>query len=468
MEQAIAAGYNPATATTAPGTASPYSTQSVAAPASGNSQPSGGMINPYVPGTGMAYTPGVNGSYTYLPQTQTGPTPLGAEYASPQNNSRAAEIALLAQNAQNFSNGTQPGYGGSMPGGSQQGGLTGYDAIMQGLAPGLEAQRRAGYGTAYNVTPNSAYQNPYQLNSINQQAGMMAGMENNRYTNDTNYNIAAGNAGTQERMNNVNNQTERYGIDAQGRMVDMQTGRVLEGVKDTNASNLAGIRDTNQTNLGVAGINSSTQLGLGGMNLQGQLAGYDSAQNIAGTTTAPDLLRAQTQAGMVNSLLGSGGNASTLLGSVGLSGGSGGGTILNAGSGGTSGAPTAGGSGIPGFTGLNDIMAQQKLGKTQGDINQQYDTLNSRLSQNLAGRGFSNAGAGAESLLANNEMARIGALSDAQREMDMGQMEFNARNALPYAQLGSQNQNAALDRQLRLQLAQLAGQQGMLSGLLSI
>lgn len=350
-----------------------------------------------------------------------------------QDQVNAGDITSAQANAawQNWlaksGSGTAYGSGGSVPSyqmGYGNTGLGGYASAMPGNNPvGL---------------------NPYELNAVTQQAGILGGM----YASD---NQLAGN---------------NYSADRALQGVDMQTLRNLLGVQDTNRTNLAGIdmtsgrnllgiQDTNKTNLGITGLQTDAQRYGYDQNLAGVKDTNLANQNIAQTNITPAMYKTDT----LRDLLGLGGSTT---GSGSLGGGLGG-----LGSGGTGSINLGGGTGtgantsttgaayptMPVFRTFDDIALQRKMGAANADISQAYDAQNKQLTNSLAGRGFSTNSPGFQSLLANSNAQKLGAIQDSNRELQNTSMQYNAQNALPYAKAQMDMYNADQDRLNRLQLA---------------
>lgn len=248
-----------------------------------------------------------------------------------------------------------------------------------------------GYGASYPMVGGSL-QTPSQLGAISQQYAAQQ--------------AAAGNVGAAQAQ-------------AQGNVGAAQAsagGQVGAAQQAANASEfgstagLQGTENTNATNQNIAGINSQTQLGLGQLGLQGtqttagdQLQGTQTtaadalaaaqaqaaaSENVATTTTAPSLLKAQA----LTSLLANGGGLGALSG---LGGGAAGGGGLGVGAGvGTSGAGTDTGTGsapaMPNYQQANSQNTLQNFNQLMAQDQQQNATNATGQVQDMANRGFNN------------------------------------------------------------------------------
>lgn len=293
-----------------------------------------------------------------------------------------------------------------------------------------------GYGSAQNVTPASAYQSPQQLGALGDMMQAYAGMYGADAAANAQLGVAGINAGAAGNVAGINADLGKYQSNAQLQGNNYNADKNLLGIQSQVSGqkygydqNLAGIKDTNATNLG-----------LGNLNLQGQL-GTAYLQNV------PKL---------------------DMLGQV-LGGGTGTGTGTGLGGGGT-GAVDASGTPVtpvvPNFQSFNDVLLKQKQGQQAAGINKAYDTQANNLTNSLGQRGFSTKSPGFQGLLAQNNSNRIGDLMSSQRDLGMAAAQYNAQNALPYAQVGLNQYNQQADRDLRLKLANIAGQQGLIQGLL--
>lgn len=374
------------------------------------------------------------------------------------NNGGASQPAQAAQGNANNSNGTTTGSGSSSSNQQNQQpapydyGAPDYSGYLMG--PTAQDLYNFGLGTSYAPFGYGGgygpYQSPSQLSTIGQEAAAMAGAQGQ---------IGAAQAGAQGQIGAAQ-------AAAQGNIGVAQLG--LQGTENTNA-----------TNQNIAGIGQSTQLGLGQLGLQGQLGTAQlglqgteaqanaalqaaiaqslASQNVAGTQAQAQEAVANTQNApalakldLAKQLFGLGGTSGT---GTPASGGILGSTPLGSGIAQTGGISSISSPAVPNFTPLDDIARQRVLGQQDAQINQGYDTQNNNLNQDLASRGFSNAGPGTEGLLAQNEQRRLGDLTNAGLNTQLNFDQYNAQNALPYGQLGLQNYNAALDRALQAQLA---------------
>lgn len=242
-----------------------------------------------------------------------------------------------------------------------------------------------------------------------------------------------------------------YGWDAQKNIADIQTLRNLLGIKDTNATTLgvsgnqlAGVKDTNLANQNIATTQGNAQMGTAAINVGPKYSQLDILQGLLAGNT-----------GGLGAGIGVGGQTSGGGTAVDLSGASGTGT--------GTGAPP-----VPAFRSFDDIALQRKIGGANADISQQYDTQNKQMTNSLAGRGFSTNSPGFQSLIASNNAKKLGAMQDSNRELGATAMQYNAQNALPYAQAGLGQYNAEADRATRIKLAEMANSNGLLTGLLSV
>lgn len=295
-----------------------------------------------------------------------------------------------------------------------------------------------GYGSAIDVTPGSAYQTPAQLGALGDMMGAYAGMYGADAAANAQLGVAGINANAGISIADIQAALGKYQANAALQGNNYNADKTLAGIKDTNSANmygydqnLAGIKDTNATNLG-----------LGQLNLQGQL-GTAYLQNV------PKL-------DMLGQVLGTNGGTGTGTGTG--TGGLGSGAVDATG---TAQAPV-----VPNFQSFNDVLLKQKMGQQAATINKAYDTQANQMTNNLASRGFSTNSPGFQSMLAQNNSNRIGDLMSSQRDLTSAQAQYNAQNALPYAQLGLNQYNAQADRNLRLQLANNANKQGLIQGLL--
>lgn len=320
--------------------------------------------------------------------------------------------------------------------------LQAFDAYMKQLYGG-----KTGYGSAGNVTPPSAYQNPYQLQSITGQAGAMADM----YGAD-----AAANAS----MYGAN---QAAGASMYGAGQNTEQARIQSEMQRNIATQQAGLgRDNNataeqianwQTGRSLEGQNRATDAGL---NLG--LDTNKTNQNIAGINVGPEYAKLDT----LNKLLAGGSTALPGLGTTGASGpgmgpvgGSDGTTLTSA---------------VPQFTPFSDVLLQQRNAKTAADLSRVNDSAQQNISNRLGQGGFSTTSPGAQSMFANMDRGTAGQIAGAQNDARYAQNQYNAQNALGYGTLGANQYNQAQDRALRLQLANIVGkqnvQQSLLSGLL--
>jgi hypothetical protein len=315
-----------------------------------------------------------------------------------------------------------------------------------GVLPAMSMPQ--GYASAINVTPMSAYQDPYQLAAI----GNMENAYANMYGADAAANGQLGSAyytalgGVQQAQIGAGANRDIAGINA-GAM-NHASDNTLAGVQDTNNVNRLGINknydlglNTNTTNQNIAGINANAAVD------QAYLA------NVA-------------KYGAMGQLLNGSGNGlgTGLGGGLGTGTGGGGGTTMMDASGGTAGS---GAPAVPAFQSFNDIALQRKMGSQAADIAKQYDTQGNNMQQSLAARGFSTKSPGFQAMLAQNNAGKLGAIMDSQRDLSQNAMQYNAQNNLAYGQLGLNQYNADQDRAQRAYLAQLAASRGTLNTLLS-
>lgn len=325
----------------------------------------------------------------------------------------------------------------NMGGSTSSSGYTGPYRPLGGGAIPQSLFNQYGYGSGINVTPGSAYQTPQQLGALGDMMSAYAGMYGADAAANAQLGVAGINAGAAGNVAGINADLGKYQANAQLQGNNYNADKNLLGIQSqTNAQkygydqNLAGIKDTNATNLG-----------LGNLNLQGQL-GTAYLQNV------PKL---------------------DMLGQVLGGSGTGTGTGTGLGGGGTgavdaSGAPVT--PVVPNFQSFNDVLLKQKQGQQAAGINKAYDTQANNLTNSLGQRGFSTKSPGFQGLLAQNNSNRIGDLMSSQRDLGMAAAQYNAQNALPYAQVGLNQYNQQADRNLRLQLANIAGKQGLIQGLL--
>lgn len=294
----------------------------------------------------------------------------------------------------------------------------------------------SGYASGQNVTPASAYQTPQQLGALGDMMNAYAGMYGADAAANAQLGVAGINAGAAGNVAGINADLGKYQANAQLQGNNYNADKNLLGIQSQTGAqkygydqNLAGIKDTNATNLG-----------LGNLNLQGQL-GTAYLQNV------PKL-------DMLGQVLGNGTGTGT---GTGLGGGA-------AGAVDTSGAPVT--PVVPNFQSFNDVLLKQKQGQQAAGINKAYDTQANNLTNSLGQRGFSTKSPGFQGMLAQNNSNRIGDLMSSQRDLGMAAAQYNAQNALPYAQVGLNQYNQQADRNLRLQLANMANKQGLIQGLL--
>lgn len=327
---------------------------------------------------------------------------------------------------------------GMMPGATN---TSGYKppAVYRPLGGQMPAwtQTAGGYGSAINVTPGSAYQTPQQLGALGDMMNAYAGIYGADAAANSALGVAGINAGAQTGIAGINADLGKYQANAQLQGNNYNADKTLAGIQSqTNAQkygydqNLAGIKDTNATNLG-----------LGNLNLQGQL-GTAYLQNV------PKL-------DMLGQVLGANGAG----GAGGGLGGSGGAGAVDA-----TGAPIT--PVVPNFQSFNDVLLKQKQGQQAASINRAYDTQANNLTNSLGQRGFSTKSPGFQGMLAQNNANRIGDLMSSQRDLGMAAAQYNAQNALPYAQTGLNQYNQQADRDLRVQLANIANRNGLIQGLL--
>jgi hypothetical protein len=304
-----------------------------------------------------------------------------------------------------------------------------------------------GYASAINVTPMSAYQDPWQLNALTGQANAYAQMYGadaaaNGQIGSSYYNALGGvqqaALGANASMNNASKALEgsNYQADKNLAGIGLQTG--AQRFQTEKGYDLG--LNTNTTNKDIAGINANAAVD------QAYLA------NVAKYGAMGQLLN------------GSGGGLGTGLGGgTGGTGGAGGGSTVMDASGSASGnAPV-----VPAFQSFNDIALQRKMGSQAADISRQYDTQAGNLQNSLASRGFSTKSPGFQAMLAQNNAGKLGAIMDSQRELSQNAMQYNAQNGLAYGQMGLNQYNADQDRAQRAYLAQLAASRGTLNTLLS-
>ena len=106
-----------------------------------------------------------------------------------------------------------------------------------------------------------------------QKYGIDAETAMNRENNKAAYEQLLASLASNERIQEGVNEVNRYTVD-----------RNLEGILDTNRTNLSATQDTNRTNLGIAGINKDAQLGVAGINRDTQLGVAGINANTALTT----------------------------------------------------------------------------------------------------------------------------------------------------------------------------------------
>jgi hypothetical protein len=106
-----------------------------------------------------------------------------------------------------------------------------------------------------------------------QKYGIDAETAMNRENNKAAYEQLLASLASNERIQEGVNEVNRYTVD-----------RNLEGILDTNRTNLSATQDTNKTNLGIAGINKDAQLGVAGINRDTQLGVAGINANTALTT----------------------------------------------------------------------------------------------------------------------------------------------------------------------------------------
>lgn len=352
------------------------------------------------------------------------PPPLGSSYTNvPPTPQQMAQYIAAAQ-----SMGIIPAAGGS---------YTPYKPTYN-LGGGVIPQslmNQYGYGSAINVTPGSAYQTPQQLGALGDMMQSYAGMYGADAAANAQLGVAGIQAGSAGNVAGINADAQKYLANAQLQGNNYNADKNLLGIQSQTGAqkygydqNLAGIKDTNATNLG-----------LGGLQLQGQL-GTAYLQNV------PKL-------DMLGQVLGGTGAGGT----GGLGGGAGGAVDAT----GTPQTPV-----VPNFQNFNDVLLKQKQGQQAGAINKAYDTQANNLTNSLGQRGFSTKSPGFQGLLAQNNSNRIGDLMSSQRDLGMAAAQYNAQNALPYAQVGLNQYNAQADRNLRVQLANMANRNGLIQGLL--
>lgn len=250
-----------------------------------------------------------------------------------------------------------------------------------------------------------------------------------------------------------------------------QAGLGANASMHNSDNTLAGTKDTNQTNLGITGINAdafkygsdNTLSGVQDTNQSNQNIaniGAHSAQEVANISTNPQ----NRQIDLLSQLLGgngtgAGGGLGGALG--GALGGGGAGSVVD----GTTGTGTQAPP-VPTFQNFNSILSGQRKGQQAAALTQQENSQKNQLQGNLGSRGFSSHSPGAQSMLMNMDRDLGSAITANNNNVDFAASQYNAQNALPYGQAGLSQYNADQDRAMRLRLAQIAGSQGLLQGLL--
>lgn len=276
-------------------------------------------------------------------------------------------------------------------------------------------------------------------------------------------------AGTQGLYSQAINEETQRALQA---IADMQSSRQLQQTQYGADRSLDATRDTNKTNLG-----------LGGLNLQGIQNTNATNQNIAG-------IQGQTQLGVanINSLPQQQKNAilAQLLGvdpsalgnlNLGGLGGIGGGTGTGTGSN----TSTTGGGGLstatysapklPNFQGFNPLLQQQQLAGQTAGINTAYGTARNDMMKRLGQGGFTMNSPGVAAMQGQMRGQQIGDTAKAQRDIALAGQQFNAQNALGYANSAQNAYSAEQDRINQYKIAELAKNAGLsntiFSGLLS-
>lgn len=121
---------------------------------------------------------------------------------------------------------------------------------------------------------------------------------------------------------------------------------------------------------------------------------------------------------------------------------------------------------IPAFAPFSDILAQRKAASSDAALAKTQQSEDQNLTNAMGQRGFSTKSPGFAALMAGRQGNLRAQIANNDLQTSLAANQYNAQNALPYAQAGLNQYNAEQDRAMRLRLAQIAGSQGLLQGLL--
>lgn len=120
------------------------------------------------------------------------------------------------------------------------------------------------------------------------------------------------------------------------------------------------------------------------------------------------------------------------------------------------------------FQGIDPQTMQQQIAGQQSTLAQQTGALQRGVNQQLGAGGFRNAGPGATALHALLGSRQAGQNADIRRNTTMQTRQYNAQNALPYAQYAGDQYNQRQNRAANFTLGQQGNKAGVLGSLLSV